>query len=156
MTKTTIKAVALLVMALVTAIAAAAYHGQEEAAAQQHQQQQQADGQQAAVSGPSQDIEVIDSERVRAQVSQFIGATRLINYTLYDDGKAIYVFEFVGLPQFLRGNATTNPIQSDMIEVHTTHGFTAANGYTFDAATGSILTPEGKRLVIETFEPTVS
>lgn len=103
--------------------------------------------------GQSQDIEVIDSERVRAQVFHFIGATRLIDYSLFENGSAIYVFEFVGIPElYLRGNSTTNPIQSDIIEIHTTHGFTPANGYTFNAT--GIFTPEGKRLVIETFAPT--
>jgi hypothetical protein len=108
---------------------------------------------QVSVGPSSQDIEVIDSERVRGQVFQFIGATRLIDYTLFENGTAIYVFEYVGLPHFLQGNSTTNPVQSNILEIHTTHGFTPQNGYTFDATTG-ILTPEGKTLVIETFEPT--
>ena len=91
--------------------------------------------------GPAEDIEIIDSETIRAKMFNFFGSTKLVDYKLYQDGRAIYVLEGVGSNGVMsNGNRT--------VEVHTTHDYTPAEGYTSNAS--GVFTPEGKKLLIET------
>lgn len=66
--------------------------------------------------------------------------SKLADYRLYDNGTAEYTMKLTPFP-----NAPTKTI-TVIIE----HSYTPANGYIFDNATGDIITPSGKKLVIST------
>jgi hypothetical protein len=94
---------------------------------------------------PPTGTELVDSERIIEQIRDMLLYSRLEDYRLYQNGTAEYTIrltDFQGAP--LAGNKT--------IIVITEHRYTAANGYVFDNATGDIITPEGEKLVISTFD----
>jgi hypothetical protein len=95
---------------------------------------------------PPTDTELVDSEQTIEQIRNMLLNSRLEDYRLYQNGTAEYTIRltnFQGAP--LTGNNT-------IITVITEHRYTPANGYVFDNATGDIITPEGEKLVISTFD----
>jgi hypothetical protein len=93
---------------------------------------------------PPTDIEVADSDQIIQQIISMLESSRLVDYQLYSNGTAEYTIEFVrpGASQSNWKNFT----------VITEHRYTSENGYVFDNATGDIITPQGKRLIISTFD----
>lgn len=95
---------------------------------------------------PPTGTELVDSDQIIEQIRNTLFNSRLEDYRLYQNGTAEYTIrltDFQGAP--LTGNET-------IITVITEHRYTPANGYVFDNATGGIITPEGEKLVISTFD----
>ena len=91
--------------------------------------------QQASSSSPT-DIQIVDSDQIIQQITTLLFSYNLKDYTLYQNGTAEYKL----------GGASNNTLMT----IITTHQYRPEAGYTFDNATGDIITPQGKRLVIST------
>ena len=82
------------------------------------------------------DITIVEGHTIKDRLGRLLHTLHLKDYTLYENGTAVYVF-----------GTTPNPSKGD-ITIITTHEYRPEAGYTFDNATGYIITPQGKRLVI--------
>jgi hypothetical protein len=93
---------------------------------------------------PPTDTELVDSEQVIiAQIKGMLSYSRLEDYRLYDNGTAEYTIRLM---------TSQNAPMNKTITIITEHKYTPANGYIFDNTTGDIITPQGEKLVISTFD----
>jgi hypothetical protein len=80
----------------------------------------------------------VEGQEIISRITQLLFQFKLKDYTLYDNGTAEYVL----------GGAGNNTNMT----IKTTHSYVPRTGYSFDNATGTIITPEGKQLVISTVD----
>ncbi len=93
---------------------------------------------------PPTDTELVDSEKVIIeQIRNILSSSRLEDYRLYENGTAEYT---------IRQTTALGAPVNNTITVITEHKYTPANGYIFDNTTGDIITPQGEKLVISTFD----
>ena len=92
---------------------------------------------------PPTDTELVDSEQIIREIRNMLFYSHLEDYRLYENGTAEYT---------IRLTTSQDAPMNETITVITEHEYTPANRYVFDNTTGDIITPQGQRLVISTFE----
>jgi esterase/lipase len=92
---------------------------------------------------PPTDTELVDSEQIIRQIRNMLFYSHLEDYRLYDNGTAEYT---------IRLTTSQDAPMNKTITVITEHEYTPANRYVFDNTTGDIITPQGEKLVISTFD----
>jgi hypothetical protein len=86
---------------------------------------------------PPNDTRIVDVDQIRSRISNVLTSGRLIDYKLYENGRAEYVFE-IGAPN---SNRT--------MTVNIDHPYGAAQGYIYNSS--GIFAPDGsQRLIIPT------
>lgn len=130
---TTLILTALLLLPLTTTTTVTAAHAQEVPPSSQPP---------IAVTPPT-DTELVDSEQIIREIRNMLFYSHLEDYRLYDNGTAEYI---------IRLTTSQDAPMNKTITVITEHEYTPANRYVFDNTTGDIITPQGEKLVISTFD----
>jgi esterase/lipase len=92
---------------------------------------------------PPTGTELVDSEQIIRQIRNMLFYSQLEDYRLYENGTAEYT---------IRLTTSQDAPMNNTITVITEHEYTPANRYVFDNTTGDIITPQGEKLVISTFD----
>jgi hypothetical protein len=93
---------------------------------------------------PPTDTELVDSEQIiQEMITELQFHSRLEDYRLYQNGTAEYTIRLLSINDL--------PLNKT-ITIITEHEYTPANGYIFDNTTGEVITPQGEKLVISTFD----